>query len=297
MRPTDALLMKRVLLKDMGRLLAASEAAGQGIPLNSPADAARELMEIVPDAPTYFVSDEMTAIARSAGKTLPAEDLTLDMLPSRSGFMVFGAPAGEARFTDERIPVRGFAWTACLVTSAESDDQADAQDAAGYEPAHEEIQLWPLIWVQGHLIPTAHQSHTLCPRGYEYAGFAEPYDGIPVEDLATLPAAWLLMQGSMSTTSKAHAPRRDRNLLRRSGLGSEVVVVRLRRLSGEPAGDGDTGSSSGVAWDHRWLVSGHWRNQHYPSEGVNRQRWIHPYIKGPADRPLIVKERVTAWVR
>lgn len=81
----------------------------------------------------------------------------------------------------------------------------------------------------------------------------------------------------------------------RAKLGSEVVIVRLRRKSldetsdGEPVGD--------VPWSHRWLVSGHWRNQWLPSRMAHRLQWIAGHVKGPQHKPLVVKDRVTAWVR
>lgn len=45
-------------------------------------------------------------------------------------------------------------------------------------------------------------------------------------------------------------------------------------------------------WSHRWLVSGHWRNQWYPSEGVHRPIWIDAFVKGPSDAPLLVRPTV-----
>ena len=52
-----------------------------------------------------------------------------------------------------------------------------------------------------------------------------------------------------------------------------------------------------VSWSHRWLVNGHWRNQWLPSRAAHRLQWIAGYVKGPASKPLVVKDRVTAWVR
>ena len=45
-------------------------------------------------------------------------------------------------------------------------------------------------------------------------------------------------------------------------------------------------------YSHRWQVSGHYRNQYYPSTGEYKRIMIKPYVKGPKDKPLIVKERV-----
>ena len=75
---------------------------------------------------------------------------------------------------------------------------------------------------------------------------------------------------------------------------TEVVVVRLRRESGER--EEPTGESAN--YSHRFIVGGHWRNQWYATEEIHRQIWISPYVKGPADKPLIVKpRRVFQWDR
>jgi hypothetical protein len=61
-----------------------------------------------------------------------------------------------------------------------------------------------------------------------------------------------------------------------------------------PAGEATTAT---VAWTKRWVVSGHWRNQWYPSIGAHRQRYILPYVKGPADKPLDPRATVHALRR
>jgi len=41
-----------------------------------------------------------------------------------------------------------------------------------------------------------------------------------------------------------------------------------------------------------------WRNQWYPSLSQHRQKWISPYVKGPEDKPLVVRpRRVYQWTR
>jgi hypothetical protein len=50
---------------------------------------------------------------------------------------------------------------------------------------------------------------------------------------------------------------------------------------------------SPVDWSHRWVVSGHWRHQYLPSCGTHRQQWIASHVKGPDDKPLVVRDEVT----
>lgn len=53
-------------------------------------------------------------------------------------------------------------------------------------------------------------------------------------------------------------------------------------------------------YSHRWIVRGHMRNQPVgPRNAKGGQRhervWIAPYVKGPEDKPLVLKDRVQVW--
>jgi hypothetical protein len=62
-----------------------------------------------------------------------------------------------------------------------------------------------------------------------------------------------------------------------------VLVITLRRERSK-----DDAEPKEVNWTRRWITSGHWRNQWYPSLGVHRQIWINEYVKGPDDKPLVL---------
>jgi hypothetical protein len=70
------------------------------------------------------------------------------------------------------------------------------------------------------------------------------------------------------------------------------VVELRRRIQHSEAGHGEP-----VNWQHRWIVNGHWRRQWYPSLDAHRTLWITPYLKGPEDKPLIVKREINAVIR
>ena len=70
--------------------------------------------------------------------------------------------------------------------------------------------------------------------------------------------------------------------IRTRGLEDAVRFVLLRtEAQGEQHSLG-----SGREYRHRWLVSGHFRNQWYRSEQTHKVIWIAPYVKGPDDAPL-----------
>lgn len=53
-----------------------------------------------------------------------------------------------------------------------------------------------------------------------------------------------------------------------------------------------------VEWTHRWIVSGHWRNQAC-GEGYSERKlvWVSPHVKGPENKPLVIRDTVGALVR
>lgn len=79
-----------------------------------------------------------------------------------------------------------------------------------------------------------------------------------------------------------HARKR---IKRDFGVDTEGVrVVQLRRA--EASHNDNAGDASATDWSCRWIVNGHWRNQ--PYKDGHRLKYILPYVKGPADKPLKV---------
>lgn len=74
----------------------------------------------------------------------------------------------------------------------------------------------------------------------------------------------------------------------------DVRVVQLRSFS--PIGDVEQPGAA-AQYQHRWVVRMHKVNQWYPSQGVHKIIWRGPYIKGPADAPLLAGEKVHALIR
>lgn len=135
--------------------------------------------------------------------------------------------------------------------------------------------------------------------GMEFSGNEVDELGIPTGAVAwwqLLQTTLRLMQQRIAHHTNERLDRHTRRDAVRHGYRErEVVVVRLRReghdyVATEPEHD--------VPWSHRWIVGGHWRNQPYPSEGIYRQIWISPYVKGPEDKPLVIRpRRVYQWER
>lgn len=86
----------------------------------------------------------------------------------------------------------------------------------------------------------------------------------------------------------------------KSTVISPVTVVYMRSLEensrGVAAGSNATQDTTQDIreYDFQWTVRGHVRQQYYASQGVHLPIYIHPYLKGPEDKPL--KPRSTSII-
>ena len=73
----------------------------------------------------------------------------------------------------------------------------------------------------------------------------------------------------------------------------KISVLRLRRIQPKRDDEG-TKEAEKRMYSHRWIVSGHFRNQAFGQNwSEHRVIWIPPYVAGPVDKPLVIKEKVT----
>jgi hypothetical protein len=75
----------------------------------------------------------------------------------------------------------------------------------------------------------------------------------------------------------------------------DVNVVHLRAY--EPTSRERVDSHRHIDFDARFWVSGHERNQFYPSTGEHHRIQIEPYLKGPDDKPIKDRQTVYAVTR
>lgn len=78
----------------------------------------------------------------------------------------------------------------------------------------------------------------------------------------------------------------------------KVKMLVLRENLHRPGESADDDDRVRREYSHRFIVRGFWRNQTYgPNHSLRRRQWIPPFVKGPADKPLICKETVRIWKR
>jgi len=118
----------------------------------------------------------------------------------------------------------------------------------------------------------------------------------PTNITRILHAYWLLMSQTIVEKAKETGDRTQRRRLERESVPTEVVVIQFRKRKYYNEKGEETEDSKKIDWSHRWLVGGHWRWQPYkdPVSGgeIKKRIWISPYVKGPEDKPLVMKDRV-----
>ncbi len=255
-------------------------------------DAGRLLRAWLRDANCYAISADIVEVLDVCHHNVPPYELAMHDLPTAAGFVWMERPVLVHDDTPERKPIviRAFSWVTLwdragrpgvlLVGFTEPADERDhghadltdsvSGDLARLVGLYPPRGLWSMIsgvWMMGQ---DAHHQETFRLFSTFLRFIGEPW-----------------VNEAPGATSR-HARRRAA----REGAQSVVNVVRLRRKASTAGGAHE---GTGREWAHRWMVGlphGRWRNQWYPSKGVHRPKLIVPYEKGPADKPLLVKETV-----
>lgn len=135
------------------------------------------------------------------------------------------------------------------------------------------------------------------PKNYPRLIFGWPRflvfgEGDDEDGVTRLCAAFLIMLGQPIVESEPRTAITERGKGKKPRLDA-ITALTLRRVRREPTEP----SGAGRDYQHRWIVSAHWRNQWYPSERRHKTILVGPYVKGPDDKPLLTGERVYRFIR
>lgn len=286
----------------------ASSVAGKKVRVSPSEGLAWVVSELLNQSETVHVSKEMCAVIQHAAETMPDVPLQYEQLFWKRAFIWFDTPInlGVKANKDATEALR----TRALLVSHRSQigdvddndrlkpgvdhltfvDTTDYTDETGTTVEDVGTPLFPYdmsAWVFGKRWQTV-------PQGQAEGGFKVD-EGL-AQQRKVLLATLLISQQYVALVSGRKAPRPERRRAGRvltSPNYGEITHVTLRRSS---EANGEAGTD-GFEYSHRFMVSGHWRHQFYPSKGRHELIWIDPYVKGPEDKPLIIKDRVYKLVR
>jgi len=110
------------------------------------------------------------------------------------------------------------------------------------------------------------------------------------EERRWLAALWLLAAQPLTDVVEQRVDKAARRRSQRAGVStSSVRLVDVRHKRSATSSD----SERRVDWHNRWIVEGHWRQQaHGPGWSLRKPVFVDEYVKGPADKPLVVREHV-----
>ncbi|MDP5310436.1 hypothetical protein [Streptomyces poriferorum] len=251
------------------------------------------LATAVEAADLYWASQDMAALAMHSGGQLAAARWATADRPAPCGLLFWQDGIGHIDAQGVQVPVEACAWgpfeggMLLWLLMSRARLSVEVGRIGRYQLVEEQIP--PLIPVCGAVLPVTD----------EPVSFAELGQELPQPIVAALAAAWLVMQQPLLIDrTRERADKPTARAYARDGLPTpDVTVVDLRRQYTPQNQDPDA-DGTGRHYRHRWVVSGHWRNQaHGPGQSLRRQTWVPAHMKGPDGAPLLSTEKVNVWRR
>lgn len=271
-------------------------------------------------APTYRVEAEMCDLVKFASRSMKRESLRFEDLPTATGFAWMERPFELVDVNGRTLYVKAFAWGLQRIvwgsdkTTPVKDEHLGIWLSLYDDTADQRSEVWSmhrrmkergifsprLSYIHGEpwTFGTAFDRLQATAEEMEEKGLSPEAADSAIEWRRWIGAFFALVQQKVPRLETHHSDRgQARRLLRaKMELPAEVIVVTLRKTKYDRSGDGEP---SDVPWTHRWWVGaatgGHWHTYH--TKDGPKQRWVLPYVKGPEDRPLVVKDAVLNWRR
>lgn len=290
MRPDVGLYLRNMAESMRERAPIYGDAASQMADAVSSQRFQRALHTTLNRSRTYLVRADMCDLVADAASTIPRGwTLRRVDLPASEGFILLERP--RVLETDVgQIVTEVVTWSVLQgrgVLLAQWAQARNMPTTAPLLPVH--FMAWTFERSLDDVIPASVITDTDGPD--------DPSVVLSAEEAAMMYAPWIaafwLFTAQRVGYRSAHdLERKARRRARRAALpdDGQVEVVHLRRRV--PVDPETGGGPRDVNWTHRWSVSGHWRNQWYPSENRHKPVWIAPYVKGPDDLPYVPKDRV-----
>jgi hypothetical protein len=237
---------------------------------------ARALQASLRLSETFFVTEDMAALALAAASQLDCVQVADHDFVAPAGFLYL--PGGWR--LKEGSPTPGaISWfvhgTQVMLTAWKEPERVTERAAEHYGTAPHLIPEWHIKMTKSEDFRLSYQS--------------EHANGL----LAVVMSLCYLMRQKLAVVRQPLMSRTERRQAKRAEIDlSKVRVIELR--SRDVISEG---SASGREYSHRWVVRGHWRRQWYSADCVHRPIWIPAHIKGPAGKPLLGTDKVYSLQR
>jgi hypothetical protein len=240
------------------------------------------------DAALWWIGSDCCELLEVAAPSMPGVTLTAGMVPDLDGFAFFERPVSgqDAQHPDHMVSIDAMHWQPAIVAGL----------------ACVSIVMWSDALATTTGLPLLPMGRSDWPYGFDTD---HPLDEVDpdamasiIEDRRLLAALWQLTTQTDLVASTEERPNRpaSRRLARRGHQPSPVRLVSLNQRTGRRRAPADV--DGGRAFSHRWIVKPHWRQQAYgPGRSLRRARYIAQHVKGPADKPLRVRDTVKVWTR
>lgn len=256
---------------------------------------AESFLGVVRVGTPYAVQSEMHDILELAALGVPSYRWSPRDLFTPYGFLLLPRDFTGPTTTDDDGPVspRALAW-GCWQESGRARSDLTPDNALGFS-------LLTFAYVDSDLVPCAIWSWDF-GQAWDDNSIA---DGVedhsvtedPSGEMRAFAALMKLLPQRIARVADAGIDRASRRRAMRAGVDNpstgKIVTLRYAREHQVDA----VGLVGNVDWSHRWPVEGHWRDQWYPSIGTHSPIYVSPYIKGPPDKPLVLRQRMFDWKR
>lgn len=252
----------------------------------------------------YAVTSDIVDVLEQAAPSMPQFTLQESDLPSRTGFILLERPVLLHDRHGRPLILKAFGWSLAYIANLREEDIRNFTKIVGHEPPSQLI-AW-LAWTDPR--DNRDQLNDMYEEFLRRPDFARPPGDLmsvvggvwgigeevpPLGDFVPIALAFLRFIAEPWMDFRAiepDRPRRKRAARVHRDRTPTLHVVQLRRSGTTHQRASELGGSH-LDWDHRWLVRTHWRNQWYPSIQQHRPKLILEHIKGPEDKPLIIREK------
>lgn len=265
-------------------------------------------IRVLESAYAFHVDAEMTPLIRFAATSLDEEVLwQKEVFPTSRGFLIFDDPVASREIRQRNMRDTAIVWhwagnkqgqAGVWVTMYSRWDDPQDEVSVELREQYGDTQvrrLGPLHISHTQFIPWGKSlgPATRIMDADEVAAYAASGDPIgadtPVGNPFRTLYATLALMGQTVTDVKDEtlSPALKRHLGKKR-IPPRVVIITLRRTEGSRQ-PGETM----VDWAYRWITRGHWRKQPCGvGRGEIRVIWIADFVKGPADKPLHISDKV-----